>query len=510
MKHRTQLLSLLIVLLLIVTSCTPQSAAPAPQTPAEVETPATEVTETPAETVVNVKITGEGVDLTLDQATYDSLEEVSVQTTNVDSKGEVSDVEVTGIVLFDYLSANGVDVEKIAAVNLVADDGYQISVEKAMWEDSELMVITKSDGEAVDMARSALPGKRAMYWVKNLTEIQLDTSAVEENQSDLDTVLVVRELIHEMDDEELNNFGYEVDAYSLRKLFEQFGKVPTQAVKMIAEDGLEKTETADVFLAQYVTFEFEDGTEDNTPLYFSEEISDGMRVKFLKLAVAENQALFFGKEISFQDLFESVGMKKADSYRLVAIDGFSVEVPAEAIEYGKIYVDDDEHLRTVFDGYDLSEVKGKGSVKTISRIEAIGGTTEASGDTGTPLLKVFVGDDRRQVSEEEFLALPQIEKHLSRTNSKGETSEADYSGVHWSELAKALNFDPDTTVTLVASDGYEVVLTSDILNDPDSLFAITQDGAPIESEGDGKVWFCASENFTANYWVKYVAKIVIE
>ena len=99
---------------------------------------------------------------------------------------------------------------------------------------------------------------------------------------------------------------------------------------------------------------------------------------------------------------------------------------------------------------------------------------------------------------------------MTKTNSKGETTTAVYEGVHWSELADFLDTSAETDLVLVASDDYEMSINSDMLNDPDSLFALYQDGEEIESEDDGRVWFCASENFTANNWVKYVVKVVIE
>jgi hypothetical protein len=82
--------------------------------------------------------------------------------------------------------------------------------------------------------------------------------------------------------------------------------------------------------------------------------------------------------------------------------------------------------------------------------------------------------------------------------------------VHWTEIAKLIGVDASSDITVVASDDYEAAITSDVLNDADSLFALYQDGENIQSEGDGRVWFCASENFTANNWTKFIVKIVIE
>ncbi len=109
----------------------------------------------------------------------------------------------------------------------------------------------------------------------------------------------------------------------------------------------------------------------------------------------------------------------------------------------------------------------------------------------------------------EYLALEQMTVTLSRTNSHGETFTGTYEGVHFTTLKDALGIGDFSSIELEASDGYTMVYTADILEDADSVFAVIQDGAAIESEGDGHMWFCGSENFTANNWCKYVVKITV-
>ncbi len=112
--------------------------------------------------------------------------------------------------------------------------------------------------------------------------------------------------------------------------------------------------------------------------------------------------------------------------------------------------------------------------------------------------------------EEDFLALPQTERFLSRTNSHGITTEGTFTGVEWSALADIIGFDAKNSATLVASDGFEVIMTSMYLNEDESMFALYQDGEYIRSKDNGRIWFCVGETFTANFWVKYIEKIIID
>ncbi|OQB23440.1 MAG: Oxidoreductase molybdopterin binding domain protein [Firmicutes bacterium ADurb.Bin182] len=507
-KHPTILLSMLIALA-VFTGCAQQTIQPT--------VPPSTVTPQPGLAAdAKLEITGKGIDITLTAADMQSLPQETINCQNIDSNGDAKDVTVSGFSLGALLEQNGNSLARAASLNLIASDGYVMSVPSEEYADSDVYILLNFEGDALQYPRSCIPDKRAMYWVKELIKIEIaaEESSNEAAAEQVNRIDIFREGVMGMQAEKLNNRGFEVPAYSLKDYFEKyFGALPSDPILMIARDGFEKTETAGVFFENYVTLEAEEGEEDDLPLYFSETISDGMRVKQLELLISGSNAVYLGSEIAVPDLFEAVGMAEADSYSFIASDGFETVVPKDAIGFGKIFADETEgFIRAGFDGYDWGDTKGGGKIKYLVTIKANGGVSEASNksEESAQLLKCFVNDRKISITEADFLALPQIEKELSRTNSKGKTTTGVYKGVHWTEIAKFIGADPNTSVTLVASDGYESTITADALNDPDSLFAFYQDGENIESEGDGRVWFCASENFTANFWAKYVVKIVVE
>jgi hypothetical protein len=166
-------------------------------------------------------------------------------------------------------------------MNLVASDGYQMAAPKETYAESGVYIALAIDGEYFDAPRSCLPDQRAMYWVKYLTTIELvsddtgDTAA-----TDVTKVQMFRELMGGMESETLDNRGYDVQAFSLNTFFSDYmDALPSAPVTITAQDGFEKTETADVFLSCSVTYEAEEGNEGDLPLYFSEDLSDGMRVQ---------------------------------------------------------------------------------------------------------------------------------------------------------------------------------------------------------------------------------------
>ncbi len=127
------------------------------------------------------------------------------------------------------------------------------------------------------------------------------------------------------------------------------------------------------------------------------------------------------------------------------------------------------------------------------------------------ILFTIEGAEKSELTCAEFLAIEQCTFHITRTNSKGKTTMGDYTGVRWDALASAVGAPEDTqSVTLIASDGFSQAYSTDVLSAENSIFAIEKDGEPITEEPEnGQVWFCADESYTANYWTKFITKIVI-
>ena len=126
------------------------------------------------------------------------------------------------------------------------------------------------------------------------------------------------------------------------------------------------------------------------------------------------------------------------------------------------------------------------------------------------ILLTFEGAQVDSITWEEFLALEQLAVELTRTNSKGKTTTGVYTGVHWNVLAEAIGAQQAKAVQVIASDGFEQVYPLEVVQAADSVFALYKDGEPItEDPKNGRVWFCASEDYTANFWTKFIVKIVV-
>ena len=69
-------------------------------------------------------IEGAGLNLTLNVEDLKAREQVTIETTNVDSNGDVADVTGSGISLYTLLEDNGIDPQDLTSMTFTASDGY--------------------------------------------------------------------------------------------------------------------------------------------------------------------------------------------------------------------------------------------------------------------------------------------------------------------------------------------------------------------------------------------------
>lgn len=320
-----------------------------------------------------VEISGEGIGITLTAKDMQAREQETIKCTNVDSSGDVNEVSVSGFSVRDILDENGIAMDELASINLIASDGYTVLVPPEYFTDSDVYLLLSFEGDNLEYPRSCIPDQRTMYWVKNICKIEiLGKDTVEETTEEfVSRIDIFREGANELNTTMLMYKDEKVPAYSLKEYYNKYDiNLLNDTVTMKAKDGLEKAELTEFFLENYVTLKSEENS-DSMPLYFSETMSSGMRVKQLDYVICGGSAVYFGTQIGVSDLFEAVGMAEAKTYIFTASDGFEVSIPHDAIEFGKIYTDEDKgFMRAEFEGYDFKDAKGGGKVKYLVSIKA--------------------------------------------------------------------------------------------------------------------------------------------
>jgi hypothetical protein len=92
-------------------------------------------------------------------------------------------------------------------------------------------------------------------------------------------------------------------------------------------------------------------------------------------------------------------------------------------------------------------------------------------------------------------------------NSNGETVQADYTGYRLADVLKAVGADGKATVKAVANDGFESVLTAEMILSDHTLVAIEKDK---ELGEDGTVWLAPCAQTASGSYSKLVTEIIAE
>ena len=314
----------LVALMLVLSACSgnapisaTQAATPTPQATANAKT--------------GVAIIGAGINLTLGAEDIKALPQVDLNTKNIDSAGNVTQVKAKGISLTAYLKGKGVDTKTMDSVTFSASDGYSMAVPKDILQKRDLYILLELDGKALDNPRSAIPEERAMYWVRDLNKVELSTSAAAASKAK--KIVLFKTGAANLPAQTITNKTDQVASTSLDVFCKTYLKAtPTAAVLMQAKDGFKKNEKAETFLSCYVTY-----TGSEAPLYFSETLADGMRVKNLALVMAGDEAIYFGqKTISMKDLLKNCSMADGKDFEIAGIDGFKLAVTYDQLVKGTL------------------------------------------------------------------------------------------------------------------------------------------------------------------------------
>ncbi len=329
--------------------------------------------ETEAEYVIISGLTEEDIQLTVKEV-KNNYEPVSADVISIDSAGDEEQYHVKGALLHDILMNFDASQKDLYAIRLVAGDGYQIEVPSEVLKARDVILAYEINGEPLDdktkPLRAVIPDERAMYWVRNLINIEILKGSETEEVS---KVVFMETAFKTLNQEEYTYYENIDKAVKIEDLMSQFEIAPSiETVSFVASDGLEKNETGEIFKSSYFKI-----TGEDAPLFLSPDMPKGMYIKNILYCTASD-TLFMSAEqalakypvndeggISLPDIFTDINIAKSSNYVLTGADGYVVEVKAEDIETGIIVKDTKGEYRLKFAGLDKSS-----TVKNILMIES--------------------------------------------------------------------------------------------------------------------------------------------
>jgi hypothetical protein len=351
-----QFIALLLILLLSAAACSTPAADPAENGSQAGEQPAGQEGE-------KIVISGlESTDIELTVEEIKDIEPVTVDATAVSSSGEENQYTVTGPLFDDLLKKYGKSQKDLAAIRLVAGDGYSIEVPPEVLQSRDLILAHTIDGQPLDEKtkpiRAVIPEERAMYWIRNLVKIEVLESAP---QAEVGKVYILETLISQANAEDYTYYESTDRAVKVEELLALLGldNLPDTA-SFVASDGFEKNEQMDIFSKGYIKF-----TGEDAPLFLSPDLPKGMYIKNIYLCTMGDTALVSQemaaevlgtKEVEdktgvdLKELINGTGLADADNYLITAADGYTVEILREDREKGVVFKNSKGQITTFFEG----------------------------------------------------------------------------------------------------------------------------------------------------------------
>ncbi len=286
---------------------------------------------------------------------------VEMTVTSVNASGRENTFSAEGVLLAAVLSSLGFEQAELQALRLVAGDGYAIEVAQDILANRDVLLAYAVDGELLPEdsrpVRAIIPDERAMYWVRNLTTIEVlhnvDTPAVEGIRF-LDTIAGHADLVpyeHRGVMDEALAFADLLEAHPVRQEWER--------LTFHATDGFVKNEAKANVMGAYLKL-----TGEQAPVFLGPDLPTGMQVRDISfvavggdafVSLAQTETVLGTRTIgeitgvSIPDLLAYVGLVEAAFYEFAAADGYAVQVAAADLAGGLIYMTEDG-LRTFFDG----------------------------------------------------------------------------------------------------------------------------------------------------------------
>lgn len=254
------------------------------------------------------------------------------------SNGEVEKIKATGCLLEDVLQQQGKSIKDYNTIRFSARDGYSIAVSSDILENRSIILAYQIDGKSPDEEnqpiRVVIPGERAMYWVRMLDRIQLETGV---EQTPIKKVILLETAVTALPQEDYQDFDSTDKAIKTKDLILTYAEgEQAKNIFIKASDGLNKNETESNFLSAYIKI-----TGNEAPKFLAPHLPQGMHVRdLLCINYGETSFLVYFQSkqilspqtvegisgIAFSDVVKQTGLSQAAKYKFSSLDGQSLEL----------------------------------------------------------------------------------------------------------------------------------------------------------------------------------------
>lgn len=265
------------------------------------------------------------------------------------ANGERVKITATGPLLEEVLQEHGKSIKDYKTIRFTAKDGYSIAVPPDVLNNRQIILAYDIDGKRLvdedQPVRVVVPGERAMYWVRMLHRIDLETGV---EQTPVKKVVFLETAAKNLPQEDYKDFDSVDKAIKTKDLVDKYGGAGNvKNVFIKAGDGLQKNETNANFMSAYIKT-----TGSEAPKFLAPHLPQGMHVRDVLYVNYGGTAFFaygegakvFQKQtagphtgIALSDIIKQTGLTRAEQYKFCDSGGKSVELAVNELGEGLIY-----------------------------------------------------------------------------------------------------------------------------------------------------------------------------
>ncbi len=378
MKNSARMFTLIIFMLLLA-SC---------NTPLQESVPTTISTEIDKISLEKFKlvITGDNTEFSLSAKEITDMTPETMSVSCITSSGEIITGDITGVKLDILLQPYNIEQRNYNEIRLFAADGYSIIVPAEIVKSKDIYIIWEYNNEPLQELhypiRAAIADERSMYWVYQLSGIELIKDEMSISEDDEMPALTTRKIVFmETAITLLESLDYtyndSVDkAVSVDSLLTRFNlSVNSNGVTMHAMDNFDKAEKLDIFKKGYIKY-----TGEDSPIFIAPDMPKGMQVKHI-LWLKNGDTVYLNERMAYDKyknvLTTSLNMKRvplaeiekllnlleSKHYMLVASDDHIEKIDREAFLTAELFMDEA--------GLYVISYKGMEKLQTIKNVISI-------------------------------------------------------------------------------------------------------------------------------------------
>lgn len=313
-----------------------------------------------------VGIGNEDIKVTVDE--IKKLKIVNEDAISISSTGEETKQNVSGGLLEELLEKHGISQTELVSIRITAVDGYSMEIPSEVLKNRDIILAYEIDGEPLfedsKPIRIVVPGERAMYWIRNVSTIEITEEETVASEQ-VEKVIIFDAAIVNLDKQDYVYYEDIDKAIKTNDLLNEFVPEGEKQVFIKAADGLQRNETREIFEDAFIRV---NGKE--SPMFLSPDIPKGMHVKDILWFSSEKVAFLtmdkaletYSKStiqgdiegISLKEALEDIGLKQGDTYIFIASDEYSIKMSKDDTNKGILYKSNDGSTRVSFDGLDKS------------------------------------------------------------------------------------------------------------------------------------------------------------